>query len=265
MCLQEVVDAEELSAPSTNTSAAPVPGSETVATFQLLPDTATPPEALYKPHTFGSASYTAVQSISQAAGTASRLSSAAGAHSLVAVQYTAQNSASRARAAATAVVEFSQTVAHKTCHLGQSTSLALFHGANQTSASLKRHLAAAQVALEQAGHASALVLRSFGNDVAEASRVVVRGAPVVMRKIQEDVSHKLEGAQEMVKHAGHSVAHKVTHATHQVSLVNHPPATDCIQVLTIILVDLLQCVWQQLAYCDEPVAISNQDLSVSQF
>ena len=240
MCLQEVVDAEELSVPSTNTSAVPVSGSEAVADFQLLPQAGTPPEAVYKPHTFGSASHTAVQSVSQAARTASRLSSAAGAHSLVAVQYTAQHSASHALAAATAVVEFSQSVADRTCRLGQSTSLALFHGADQTSASLKRHLAAAQVALQQAGHASALVLRSFGSDVAKASGTVARSAPMVMRKIQEDVSHKLEDAQEMVKHAGHSVAHKVTHATHHVSSVNHPLAADYIQVTTIILVDLLR-------------------------
>jgi hypothetical protein len=242
LCLQ-VVDAEELSSPSTNTSAAPAPGSEDVAHFHLLQEAATPPRCgfctkpLYKPHTFGSASHTAVQSVSHAARTASRLSSAAGAHSLAAVQYTAQHSASHALAAATAVVEFSQSVADRTCRLGQSTSLALFHGAKQTSASLKHHLAAAQGALQQAGHASALVLHSFGSDVAEASRTVVRSAPVVARKIQEDLSHKLEGAQEMVKHAGHSVAHKVTHATHHVSLVNHPLAADYIQVKTIILVD----------------------------
>ena len=221
MCLQEVVEAEQLSTPSSNTSAAPVSGSEAAAHSHLLPDTATTPEATYMPRTFGSASHTAVQSVSQYARTAGRLSSAAGAHSLVAVQYTAQHSASHALAAATAVVELSQSVAHKTCRLGQSTSLALFHGANQTSASLKRHLAAAQVALQQAGHASALVLRSLGSDVAEASRSVVRSAPMVMRKVQEDVGHKLEGAQAMVKHAGHSVSHRVTHATHHVSLVNH--------------------------------------------
>ncbi len=194
---------------------------------------------MYMPRTFGSASHTAVQSVSQYARTASRLSSAAGAHSLVAVQYTAQHSASHALAAATAVVELSQSVAHKTCRLGQSTSLALFHGANQTSASLKRHLAAAQVALQQAGHASALVLRSLGSDVAEASRSVVRSAPMVMRKVQEDVGHKLEGAQAMVKHAGHSVSHRVTHATHHVSLVNHTLAAD------FILVDLLQQPWSK--------------------
>ncbi len=63
---------------------------------------------------------------------------------------------------------------------------------------------------------------------------------MVMRKIQEDVSHKLEGAQEMVKHAGHSVAHKVTHATHHVSSVNHPLAADYIRMTTIILVGLLR-------------------------
>ncbi len=213
-----------------------MPASEAVAHFHLLQETATPPRCgfctkpLYKPHTLRSAAHTAVQSVSQYARTTSRLSSAAGAHSLVAVQYTAQHSASYALAAAGAhsLVEFSQSVATKTCRLGQSTSLALFHGANQTSASLKRHLAAAQVAVQQAGHASALVLRSFGGDVAEASRTVVKSAPVFTRKLQEDVSHKLEGAQEMVKHAGHSVSHKVIHATHHVSLVNHPLAVDFI-------------------------------------
>ncbi|KAL0048569.1 hypothetical protein WJX82_006030 [Trebouxia sp. C0006] len=135
--VQEVVEAEQLSTASSNTSAAPVSGSEAAAHSHLLPDTATTPEAMYMPRTFGSASHTAVQS----------------------------------------------------------------------------------VALQQAGHASALVLRSLGSDVAEASRSVVRSAPMVMRKVQEDVGHKLEGAQAMVKHAGHSVSHRVTHATHHVSTV----------------------------------------------
>lgn len=242
--MQEVVDAEELCVPSTNTSAAPVPGSEAVPHFHLFREADTPPEAMYKPHTFSSASHTAVHSVSQAACTASRLTSAAGAHSLVAVQYTAQHSASHALAAATAVVQFSQSVSDRTCRLGQSTSLALFHGVNQTSASLKHHLAAAQVALQQAGHASALVLRSFGSDVAETSRTVARSAPMIVRKIQEDVSHKLEGAQAVVKHAGHSVAHIGTHATHHVSLVNHPSAADCIHVTPIIVADVLQHVWR---------------------
>ncbi|DBA78230.1 TPA: hypothetical protein ACH3X2_008186 [Trebouxia sp. C0005] len=238
--VQAVADPEEPPFPSTNTSAAPVPGSEAVAQFHLLPEVVTPPETLYKPHTFGSASHAAVQTYSQAACTAGRLSSAAGAHSLVAIQYTAHHSARHALAAATAVVEFSQSVADRACRLGRSTSLALFHCADQTSASLTRRLAAAQVALQQAGHASALVLRSFGNDVAEASKVVVRSAPTVMRNIQEDMSHKLEGAQGMVKHAGHSVAQRVTHAAHHVSVVNRPLAADCIQVTTIVLVGLLR-------------------------
>ncbi|KAL0043126.1 hypothetical protein WJX79_009877 [Trebouxia sp. C0005] len=36
---------------------------------------------------------------------------------------------------------------------------------------------------------------------------------------EEDMSHKLEGAQGMVKHAGHSVAQRVTHAAHHVGTV----------------------------------------------
>lgn len=216
--LQDTGDTAKLTV-HTNSTALPVTETASEATQAPCPE----PVALYIPHAVTSASHTALQSVTQAAQTASQVGAAAGAYSLAAIQYTSHHSAVKACAAATAVAKFSCEVTHKACSVSRSTGLALHHGISHTSASLKRQWVAAGLAVGKAGHATALAVQSFGSDVAEASRVMVREAPAVVRRMQDDVSYVLEGAQGVVKHAGCSVAHSVSHATHQVSrFISHP-------------------------------------------
>lgn len=210
--LQDTSDTANLSVPA-NSTALPVSETALEAAQEPRPE----PMALFIPHAVTSASHTALQSVTQAAQTASQVGTAAGAYSLAAIQYTSHHSAVTARAAATAVAKFSREVANQACSVSRSTSLALHHGISQSSASLQRQWVAARLAVGKAGHATALAVQSFGSDVAEASRVMVREAPAVVRRMRDDVSYVFEGAQGVVKHAGCSVAHSVTHATHQVS------------------------------------------------
>jgi len=184
---------------------------------QLLRHNATAPLVSYKPASFSTASHTALQSVAQAAKAAGRISTAAGAHSIVAVQYTAHRSVLNMLAAAKAAVRFSQVAVNKTCDCGQSTTVAVYNGVNKASASLMHQLITAQHAVGKAGHATAIVLKSFSSDVAEATGVLVRDAPLVARRMQQDWCHAVHGAQHMIRHGGQAVGHGLSHAAHQVS------------------------------------------------
>ena len=187
------------------------------AARQLPRDNATAPLIPYKPDTLSTALSTAMQSVSDAAKTAHRLGDTAGGNAMVAVKHTARRTAFNALVVCHAVSKFSQTVSNNTCSFGHSTSIALYNGLQHTSASFLQRLGVVQHAVGKAGHATAMLLKSFGEDAAEVSQKMVQGAPALVRKQQQDVALAVEGASHAFKHAGHAVGQQLSHATHKVS------------------------------------------------
>lgn len=97
------------------------------------------------------------------------------------------------------------------------------------------HLRASQQAVKQASQATAAALSSFGSDVADASRVLVRDAPAVARRVQEDLGNAVLGVHNYLRDAGATAGKGLGHATQQVRFCHDRLLITCSLWLLIAL------------------------------
>lgn len=80
-------------------------------------------------------------------------------------------------------------------------------------------LSAGRQAVKQASQATAAALGSFGSDVADASRLFVRDAPAVARRMQSDLGSAALVVHNYVRDAGVTAEKGLCHATQQVGFM----------------------------------------------
>lgn len=199
--------------------------------YRVITEQSHGPVALYTPTRFSTASNSALQSVSQAAHTAGRFTTAAGANSLMAFKSAAHHSALSVQAAATAVVELSNSLATKTRSMSHRTSLAVYQGLQHASVGVMSCLGTGTTAVRRASYVTVAALGSFGSDVTDAARVVIRDAPAVARSMQQDLGSAALDVNKLVHRTGAAVGQGLSCATYQVSvsgfLVCHHPYVGC--------------------------------------
>ena len=170
----------------------------------------------YRPFTSCLQSQQVLQRVEQVANTIGQFGKSAAAHSLVVVQYSGQQAAAYAVVASRAVTRILHHVAEHSRSVGCNTSLALYHGASKSWVLFVQQLGIAQHSVISGQQAVAVGLKTFGHDVAEASRIMLRDAPAVVGRMRQDVGSAAESANHAVKQLCHAVSHKLTAASQQV-------------------------------------------------
>ena len=118
-----------------------------------------------------------------------------------------------------ALVTAGYHAAHSMQSITQQASVVLYNAVRQPSAALMRHLAHANAVVVHAQQATVAAVSDFGKDVADVGRVIVRDAPVVLRRMRDDANAAAWHSRLALKHAGLKLQHGAQHTFHQVSSI----------------------------------------------
>ena len=107
--------------------------------------------------------------------------------------------------------------AHSMQSMTQHAGVVLYNAVRQPSVAIMRRLAGANAVVVHAQEAAVAAVRDFGKDVAEAGRMIVRDAPVVLGKMRDDANGAARHSRLALRHAGLKLQHGAQHTFHQVS------------------------------------------------
>lgn len=207
-----------------------IPGSQ-AAIAAVLPLTTAAKAAMATGTAAGSTGLVVLHSKAQQAGATLQSASTA------VVAYT-QQARSNLQSASTALATYTQHAALSMHRAAYQTGLALHSGILQSSVAVVHGLRQAQAAVAHARQSAVLAVSMFGGDVARTGHVIARETPLVVRRLQGDVSCAARSTADAARQAGSAFQHGVLHALHQVTLFPHAACPPRFNTLYIFFEDM---------------------------